>query len=219
MFSTLAGAALAGLVGSPHCVGMCGGLGTAAGGRPAQTLAWSLGRLCTYMALGAMAGATAGALPLPRELGLVLAGLLLLWFAANLAALPVPKLPVPAPLHRAGAALLRRSDLPSRFLFGLVNGLLPCGLVYAALSLPVALAEPGAGALAMLAFGLGTSPGLVLAVHGLRRLVAGSLWRRRVLALLVLGIGLSTLAQRGQNPSALSPADPPGPVAGQEAAR
>lgn len=203
MLPTLAGAALAGLVGSPHCVGMCGGLAAAAGQRPVDGLLWSLGRLSTYALLGAVAGATAGILPLPARVGTILAALMLLWFAAGLADLPLPKLPVPAGLHRLGSRLLRRQDLPSRYAFGVITGFLPCGLVYAALSLPVAAADPLLGALAMVAFGLGTVPALAIATLGLRRLVAGSLWRRRVLALLVLVVGFGTLADRstvGANP-------------------
>ncbi|MCB9780466.1 MAG: sulfite exporter TauE/SafE family protein [Alphaproteobacteria bacterium] len=212
MIPTLAGAALAGLVGSPHCVGMCGGLATAAGGRLRDVGAWSLGRLTTYALLGAVAGGTAGALPIPRGVGLALAAILLVWFAASLADLPVPKLPVPPALHRLGARLLGRRDPLSRFAFGMVNGLLPCGLVYAALALPVAAGDPVVGALAMVAFGLGTVPALAVAAAGLRRLVAGSLWRRRVLAALVLLVGLGTMIDR----SHLALPDGPATAAPQE---
>ncbi len=203
--ATITGAALAGLAGSPHCVGMCGGFAAAVGDRPASTLAWSLGRLSTYALLGAAAGATAGALPLPTELGLLLAFLMLLWFAASLAALPLPRLPVPSRLLAVGARVLRRGDLPSRYAFGLVTGLLPCGLVYAALSLAVATADPLAGALSMVAFGLGTLPALALATAGLRRIVAASLFRRRLLALAVLIVGVGTLLDRARIADIVAP--------------
>ena len=73
LLETVAAAFLAGLVGSPHCVGMCGGFAAAvgrsssrrAGGRPARllpvlnaragVLLWHLGRLTTYATLGALA--------------------------------------------------------------------------------------------------------------------------------------------------------------------
>ncbi len=194
--STVAGAALAGLAGSAHCIGMCGGFSAATAQHRGGALAWSAGRLTTYGLLGAVAGGTTAALPLPAWFGQAFAIVLLLWFAAGLAAIPLPRLPTPAILHRAGGALLRRSDLPSRYAFGLVTGLLPCGLVYAALSLAVASASATTGALAMVAFGLGTVPALALATAGLRRLVAGSLLRRRVLALAVLLVGISAVAGR-----------------------
>ncbi len=205
MLTTLAGSLLAGLAGSPHCIGMCGGLAAASG---AQRPSWphTLGRLTTYATLGALTGAFAEHIPLPRQAALLLSVMMLLWFAASLAELPLPRLPVPTALSRLGGRLLRRPDLASRFAFGLVNGLLPCGLVYAALSIPVALADPLGGALAMLAFGLGTVPALSFAVAGLRRLSSGSLARRRVLGAAILAIGLFTLASRAD----LSPAAVPG---------
>lgn len=203
--ATIAGAALAGLAGSPHCVGMCGGFAAAVGQRPAGTVAWSAGRLTTYALLGALAGATAKALPLPTEIGLVLALVMLLWFAASLAALPLPRLPVPPRLVATGARILRRGDLPSRYAFGLVTGLLPCGLVYAALSLAVAAADPLVGALSMVAFGLGTVPVLAVATAGVRRIVATSLFRRRLLALAVLAIGVGTLVDRARIARLLPP--------------
>lgn len=206
MLTTLAGSLLAGLAGSPHCVGMCGGLALASG---AQRPSWphTVGRLSTYMILGATAGAFAEHIPLPRLAALLLSVMMLLWFAASLAELPLPRLPVPVGLSRLGGRLLRRGDLASRLAFGMVNGLLPCGLVYAALSIPVAMADPLGGALAMLAFGLGTVPALSFAVAGLRRLAAGSLVRRRILGAAILAIGLFTLASRADLPSSAAPGE------------
>ena len=54
---------------------------------------------------------------------------------------------------------------------GLANGLLPCGLVYAALSIPVVMADPAAGAAAMVAFGMGTVPALAAVTLGLRQVL------------------------------------------------
>jgi sulfite exporter TauE/SafE len=69
-------------------------------------------------------------------------------------------------------------------------------LVYSALSIPVALARPVPGALAMAAFGAGTIPALTLAALGARRLLLGTLWRRRVFAVLVFSIGAWTIWTR-----------------------
>ena len=159
LLPTLGGALLAGLVGSPHCVGMCGGFAVAAGARgPAGALAWTLGRLSTYAALGALAGAAGQALPGPTWVGTVVAAGFLVWFAAKLAGLVGDvRFRVPL-LAAAGRRLAGRADLPGRFAFGAVNGLLPCGLVYAALAFPVASGSAIAGAAAMVAFGLGTAP-------------------------------------------------------------
>ena len=123
---------------------------------------------------------------------------MLLWFTLTLAGLVgEPVIPL-AGLTRLGQRLAGRPGLLPQFTFGVVNGFLPCGLVYSALSLPVALGQAGQGALAMLAFGAGTIPLLSAAALLLRRITAASLARRRVLAavILVLGSGRHRPAQR-----------------------
>lgn len=64
--------------------------------------------------------------------------------------------------------LLPFDTVRKRVSAGLLWGLMPCGLVYSALSLAFLTAEPWEGALAMLAFGLGTLPHMLLAGHTLR---------------------------------------------------
>ena len=64
--------------------------------------------------------------------------------------------------------LLPFNTFPKRLGAGLLWGLLPCGLVYSALSLAFLTATAWEGALAMLAFGLGTLPHMLLAGHTLR---------------------------------------------------
>lgn len=88
--AALGGPLLAGLAGSPHCVGMCGGFAVAAAGGPrgrASALAWSAGRLSTYAVLGALVGAFGGALPGPGWVGTAIAAAFLVYFAARLAGL------------------------------------------------------------------------------------------------------------------------------------
>ena len=175
---------LAGLLGGAHCFGMCGGLvGAFSGGLPgagggalARHLAFNGGRIASYVVAGTIAGAVgmAGAamatqLPL-RLVLLLLANLLLFGMALYLMGLPQMLLP----LERAGGVLWRRlQPLSRRWLpirhngqalaLGLLWGWLPCGLVYSALAMALAAGSPGSGALAMLAFGLGTLPNLLLA--------------------------------------------------------
>lgn len=64
--------------------------------------------------------------------------------------------------------LLPFNTVPKRLAAGLLWGLLPCGLVYSALSLAFLSATAWEGALAMLAFGLGTLPHMLFAGHFLR---------------------------------------------------
>jgi sulfite exporter TauE/SafE len=192
----IGGALVAGLVGSPHCLAMCGGFSTACGDHPVRHAAWHAGRLSTYAVLGALAGAFGSSVPGPGWLVQIISGVLLVFFALALAGvLPEPRMPIPG-LAKVGAALAGRVDLPSRYAFGLVNGLLPCGLVYAALAVPIAAADPLVGAGAMVAFGLGTIPALAAFTFGLRRAVQSRMWTRRALALAVLAAGLWSLGHR-----------------------
>jgi hypothetical protein len=196
MIAALAAALVAGLLGSLHCVGMCGAFAASCARGTGGLPAWHVGRLATYGLLGGLAGAAGALLPGPAWFPAVLAAILLCWFALGLAGLvPEPRLVIPG-LARAGAHAARSTSPSAQFLFGVVNGFLPCGLVYSALSIPVALADPLGGVLAMVAFGAGTIPALSFAALGLRRLVLSSLWRRRVFALLVLTTGLWTIWMR-----------------------
>jgi sulfite exporter TauE/SafE len=83
-----------------------------------------------------------------------------------------------------------------RYAFGIVNGFLPCGLVYATLSIPVATGTRGEGALAMIAFGIGTTPVLSAVALGLRRVVARDIRVRRLMAAAVLAASLWSIGLR-----------------------
>lgn len=192
----LLGAFLAGLAGSPHCVLMCGPFASACARSGAGLSAWHAGRLTGYAILGAAAGAVGAVLPGPAWLPGALAATFLLWFAAGLAGLaPEPRVILPG-LAGSGRLLQEGRGTGARYAFGVINGFLPCGLVYAALSLPVVLAAPLPGALAMVAFGAGTVPLLSVAALGLRRMTPRGLVARRVVAAVVLLVGLWSIATR-----------------------
>ncbi len=196
MLSAIAAAFLAGLLGSPHCVGMCGGFAGACARPASGAVLWHAGRLVTYAALGALVGSFGAAVPGPAWLPAALAVPLLLWFSASLAGL-VPAGPARLPgLARLGAALARRAGAGWRFLLGMATGLLPCGMVYAALAMAIAAGSVGGGALAMAAFGVGTVPALALLAVTVRTLALRTLWSRRAVALLVLIAGLFSVGMR-----------------------
>lgn len=203
---------LVGLLGGTHCVGMCGGIvGALSMGGPARWslhLAYNGGRILSYASAGAIAGAL-GAAGLGLE-GQVPARLIL-YFLANLMLVALGLYLVGltrtlAPVEQAGQHLWRhlqpltRRFLPAQrvgqaFPLGLLWGWLPCGLVYSALATALAAGSAGRGALAMLAFGLGTLPNLLLAGIVLARL--NEFVRRPVVrlasGLLVLGFGIHGL--------------------------
>jgi hypothetical protein len=205
MIGLWGGALAAGLLGSPHCVGMCGGFAVSAGSRGA-TVAWNLGRLTTYVVLGAVSGTLGGLRAGP--IGGVIAAALLIWFSARLAGV-APGLQVHLPrLVALGAAAARRTGLWGRFALGVVTGLLPCGLLWSALAVAVAGGSPVVGAVAMAAFWVGTVPLLAGAAAGLRRLAAASPWARRGLALGVLAAGLWSISVRLSENSSHCACDP-----------
>jgi sulfite exporter TauE/SafE len=192
----LATAFLSGLLGSLHCVAMCGAFATSCARQRAGLPLWHAGRLASYAALGAAAAAAGYVLPGPAWIPALLASVFLLWFALALAGL-VRDLPLlPAPFERAARRALTTPTPAAQLLFGAINGFLPCGLVYAALSLPIAVADPLKGAALMLAFGSGTVPALTAAATGLQRVVLGNLRRRRLLAAVLLIAGLWAIWSR-----------------------
>ena len=182
MIGFVGSALMAGFVGSLHCIGMCGGFAVACGGRVRDTLLWHAGRTTTYAILGGLAGAFGSLIPGPGWVVGVLSGILIAWFAAGLAGLvPEPHVSIPGVKHLA-TNLATRTNIAARFGFGMANGLLPCGLVYASLAIPVAAGDPAVGALAMTAFGIGTMPALSAVALGLRKVVMRDMRLRRVLA-------------------------------------
>ncbi|MDX2122973.1 MAG: sulfite exporter TauE/SafE family protein [Gemmatimonadota bacterium] len=205
MVELLTAALLAGLLGSVHCIGMCGAFAASCTRARGGLAAWHLGRILTYTGLGAAAGALGSLIPGPPWVPGAVAALLLVWFALALAGLvPEPRLLPPA-LSRAGSRAAATPRAGAQFLFGLVNGLLPCGLVYSALALAIAADRPLAGALAMLTFGVGTLPALSVAALGLRRVIMTSLWRRRLFAVLLLAVGLRTVWMRASHAGRVEP--------------
>ena len=188
MIALLSGALLAGLAGAPHCAGMCGGIAAAAGGGPA----WHAGRLITYALLGATAGAAGQWLP--PQVTLALSVLLLVLFSAHLAGLVHLRPPAAPRLMKLGGWLLRRGGWAGRLVTGLLTGLLPCGLIYAALGMAAPAGSALAGAAVMATFWLSTVPATSLAAAGLRRLRRHI--GRRWMAAAVLALGLVAISIR-----------------------
>jgi len=187
-------ALLMGLAGSGHCAVMCGSVASAVCGRPKASLAFNIGRVLTYAALGAVAGAIGGTFTLATVALRPLAAIALVGLGLHLAGVTslfasVERLG--APLWRRIAPLTKR-PLPT-FALGALWGLVPCGLVYAAVAVAATAGSAAHGALVMLAFGAGTLP-LMTLLAALAGPVVGRVTRhafvRRTAGLFVLLLGV-----------------------------
>lgn len=178
---------IVGLLGGVHCLGMCGGVvgsltfSLSAKHQVSQwrmlpfQLAYNLGRITSYVIIGALIGLMAASLTslvpfLPlQQLLQVFAGLFMVALGLYLGGwwLGVAR------VEQLGGWLWQRlrpytqkltpvHSLPQAWLYGLVWGWLPCGLVYSVLIMAFSAASMTQGGLVMLAFGLGTLPNLML---------------------------------------------------------
>jgi uncharacterized protein len=162
-------ALLLGFAGSLHCAGMCGPLalalpytGSGPIGFSAGRVAYNAGRIATYSLLGLAAGLggqAVSSLGFQRWLSLGAGLLILAGVALSFrAALGSPITRSVMRIRNLMGALLRHRSASALFAFGMVNGLLPCGLVYAAMAGAAAIGGVAGGVGYMLLFGLGTAP-------------------------------------------------------------
>lgn len=195
-------ALITGLLSSFHCVGMCGPIALAlpnVGKTPLQRLfsklLYSLGRVFTYTLLGILFGMFGSGLKLAGlqqsiSIGagvaiMVSAVISLTWFEKWIGS------SFSVFNSKFMGNMFGKKTYYSLFLIGLVNGLLPCGLVYIALLGALATQSVTGGALFMALYGLGTVP-LMFTVSILGQLL-NSTWRNRIrkatpVALFLVGI-------------------------------
>jgi len=162
-----------GLFGSFHCVGMCGPIAIAlpvpnssnisfVSGR----LLYNLGRVTTYSFLGAVFGLLGSRLVIS---GFQQSVSIVLGIAIVVVVLIPPKYKakitqhkfvqkITLPLKSGISDLFKQGTFSAMFLIGILNGLLPCGLVYVALAGAIASGDAISGSAVMILFGLGTIP-------------------------------------------------------------
>lgn len=180
MTAILLSALLLGLMGSFHCLGMCGPIAFVLpvsrdnkAKMALQTLLYHLGRMTAYATIGLIFGYLGKGISLiglQQNISLIM-GILMLVFAF----VPSIKVLRLKPFawwnhfvffikNSLSNYLQKRSTL-GFYVIGFFNGLLPCGLVYIALVGAMATGDPLLGALYMAIFGLGTSPMMTAAVY------------------------------------------------------
>jgi sulfite exporter TauE/SafE len=162
-----------------HCLGMCGPIALSLGLSKKQQVnfylqntTYQFGRIFTYAVLGAILGVVGQAFELAGiqkyltiAVGVLMIILALFTFGSPNFASNVPffsKFLMKIKMNLG--KLLRKTDYSSRFLTGILNGLLPCGMVYAALTASLAAGGIWQGAVFMAFFGLGTFPFMFAAV-------------------------------------------------------
>ncbi len=212
----LAGVFLLGLLGSGHCVGMCGAFAVAVGAGSRNTtmlwlrqFAYQIGKSTAYLALGVLllfarvlVEAEQSVRALQNVLGWISGALMIVigFFYAT-------EIRLPAPVARwwqgsavcgAMAALWRSPSLFKSVLIGWLNGFLPCGLSLTAIFYLASFGRVETVAVGAYVFGLGTLPGLALvALIGTKLTVSTRRWMVRVTGVLLILLGVLTLT-RGQ---------------------
>lgn len=159
-----------GFAGSLHCAGMCSPLAMAVTSMrsPAfiNRVLYNLGRISMYGVLGSIMATIGYVLPISRYQNIT--SLALAFVLISMALVGVSDLKIPYLTSFAVRVTARIKSIFSRFiqhktpaamvLLGSLNGLLPCGLSFLALSLAVTMASPVDGFLYMFTFGIGTLP-------------------------------------------------------------
>ncbi len=166
-------ALMLGLASSLHCVGMCGPIAFSLGINPEnkldftlRNLTYQLGRITTYSVLGALLGVIGygvsfAGLQNPFSIAVGILMILIALLPKNLGADNLGMKPFARIMYQIKSGLgqfLRRKNYSSLYITGLLNGLLPCGAVYAALTGSMAMGGVWEAALFMTCFGLGTVP-------------------------------------------------------------
>ncbi len=218
---TLTAAFMIGLLGSTHCIGMCGGIvGALTMGLP-QTrrqsllnllpylITYNIGRLFSYSLAGLLVGLLSGSVSDFFQIGkFPVGGIVGGLFMVALGIYIAGWLQTMAPLERLGGHFWRmiepvgRRFMPVKSPFqalglGLIWGWLPCGLVYSTLALAATSGDAVQSALLMMAFGAGTLP-MLLAMGGFAEKLqyfTRHPWTRHIAGILLIAFGVMMLTK------------------------
>ena len=169
-----------GLLGSFHCIGMCGPIAfvlpldrSSKSKMLFQTFLYHFGRLLTYASIGLVFGLIGKGLYLAgfqQRLSILMGVIMILTIIIpvqffNRFQITKPLYKVVGKVKQQLGLYLNKKSNKSIFLIGFFNGFLPCGLVYMALIGSIATSNMFSGAIYMFLFGLGTVPMMTLAVY------------------------------------------------------
>ncbi len=195
-----------GIMGSFHCAGMCGPIAVALplhGNTLMQKIfggsLYNLGRTITYGIMGALFGMLGQGIHLlgfQQKVSVVMGALMIIsvLFPAlfrSQYSLDKSLFSFVGKLKKSIGKLFAVRSFQSLFFIGLLNGLLPCGLVYIAIAGAIGTGSIAEGALYMILFGLGTIPmmlGISLAGNVLGLAVRQKI--NKIIPVLVVVVGL-----------------------------
>lgn len=166
-------ALMIGMVGSFHCVGMCGPIALALplkkGNKLLGSLIYNTGRLVTYSLLGGLLGLAGTIIAMAgfqQGLSITIGSLFILlilvpkWLQNKISPAHFLSKTI-ASVKKPMQQLFATPSYPARLIIGMINGLLPCGLVYMGIAGAVATGSVIKGSLFMVFFGLGTFPAML----------------------------------------------------------
>jgi len=178
-------AIVVGLLGSSHCIGMCGGIvgalnmgvGESVSKQPKSLfiyhLGYNAGRIFSYVLVGLLAGslgaglARLGVSPVAGKLlaaaFMIALGLYLANWWRGLVVLEKLGFKLWRHIQPLGQRLFPIQNPLRAMLLGLLWGWLPCGLVYSVVAWSLTTGNALQGAMLMLGFGIGTLPALLIA--------------------------------------------------------
>jgi len=205
---------MTGLLGSGHCLGMCGGLVSAffmkvGAGRTAplsSILSYHVARIAVYAVVGLIAALLGAVLVATGRIGLaqgvlqIVAGAVVILLGFDLLGLsPIRNAYGFAPLawlRKQFMGATQKGPIVGALIGGAINGLMPCSMTMAMAVQATTAPSPPEGMLLMLAFGAGTLPSMLSA-----SVLFGKLgprlrgWLLKGAALFVIALGVSTLWQ------------------------
>ena len=162
-----------GLLGSFHCIGMCGPIAFMLPvdrannvKRITQIFVYHLGRIFTYGLLGLLFGFLGKGFYLfgfQQYVSIIIGVIMILMIV--LPKKTIHKFSITKPIYKLLSGVknrlgkeLKKKRIDTFFTIGFLNGFLPCGLVYMAVFASIATANVLQGSLYMMLFGLGTIP-------------------------------------------------------------
>lgn len=169
-----------GLISSFHCIGMCGPIAMMLpvdrqneAKKVTQIVTYHLGRLTAYSTIGLIFGLLGRVFflaGLQQKLSIFIGLAMILVvlipekiFSKYNFSKPVYK--VISKIKSGLGAHFKNRSYKSLFIIGLLNGFLPCGMVYVALFGAIAMQSAGLGVLYMLLFGIGTIPLMTIVLY------------------------------------------------------